>query len=127
MNAAKPANPLMNQSLDLARGIQEQGGGAFAPFCDAASAFRSRPAPPVTLTLAPDHTVTIDESGITVRYRGAETHTGTAGAGGLVSLPIRHTPLDVSRPVEMRRHFIQFFMWMPTGPRILRRGRWGGF
>ena len=114
LNAATPANPLMSQSLDLARRIQQQFGGAAAPFCEAARAVRSRPAPPATLTLAPDHTVTIDESGMTVRYRGAEKHAGTAAAAGLVALPIRHTPLDVSRPVEMRRHFIQSFMWMPN-------------
>jgi hypothetical protein len=113
LNAAKPANPLMNQSLDLARSIQDQFGGAAAAVCDAASAFRSRPAPPTTFTLAPDHWVTIDENGATVGYMGAEKRTDMGGGGGLVALPIRHTPLDVSRPVDARRHFIQFFLWLP--------------
>jgi hypothetical protein len=113
LNAAKPANPLMNQSLDLVRSIQDQFGGAAAALCDAASAFRSRPAPPTTFTLAPDHWVTIDENGATVGYMGAEKRTDMGGGGGLVALPIRHTPLDVSRPVDTRRHFIQFFLWLP--------------
>jgi hypothetical protein len=113
LNAATPTNPLMNQSLDLARSFQDQFGGAAAALCDAASAFRSRPAPPTTLTLAPDHWITIDENGATVRYQGAEKRTYMGGGGGLVALPIRHTPLDVSRPVETRRHFIQFFLWLP--------------
>jgi hypothetical protein len=114
LNAATPANPLMTQSLDLARAIQEQSGGAAAAFCDAAAAFRSRPAPPTTFTLGPDHRVTIDENGATVSYKDAEKHTNFGGGGGLVALPVRHTAVDVSRPQDARRHFIQFFLWVPN-------------
>jgi hypothetical protein len=114
LNAATPANPLMNQSLDLARRIGEQFGGAAAAFCDAASAFRSPPPPPTTFTLAQDHWITIDENGATVGYMGAEKHINMGGSAGLVALPIRHTPVDVLRPVAVRRHFIQSFLWMPS-------------
>jgi hypothetical protein len=114
LNAATPSNPLMNQALDLARSLQEQYGGKAAAFCDAASAFRSRALPPKTFTLAQDHWVTIDENGATVGHMGHEKRTYMGGSGGLVSLPIRHTPLDVTRPIETRRHFIQGFLWMPS-------------
>jgi hypothetical protein len=114
LNAAKPANPLMSQSLDLARSLQEHFGGAAAAFCDAASTFRSDPAPPRTFTLAQDHWVTIDENGATVGYMGIEKRTYMGGGAGLVALPIRHTPVDVSRPVSARRHFIQSLLWMPS-------------
>jgi len=35
------------------------------------------------------------------------------GGVGFEYLPIRHTQLDVSRPVAARRHFIEFFTWFP--------------
>jgi hypothetical protein len=113
LNAAKPGNPLAGQAVDLARVIQGPSGGRFAEFCDAASASHSSPAPPRSFTLAPDHVVTIDEYGATVRYRGSEKRTGMGGFAGLVALPLRYTPVAISRPVEGRRHFIQYFLWMP--------------
>jgi hypothetical protein len=113
LSAATAANPLMNQSLDLARELQEQYSGKAAAFCEAASISPSRPRPPRTFALAPDHWVTIDETGTTVGYMGAEKRTHGGGAAGLVALP-RHTPMDVTRPVEARRHFIQSFLWLPS-------------
>ena len=32
----------------------------------------------------------------------------------MIYLPPRYTPLNVSQPAEMRRHFIQVFAWMPN-------------
>jgi hypothetical protein len=114
LSAATPTNPLMSQSLDLSRAIQEEFRGKAADLCEASSRFPSRPAPPRTFTLAQDHWVTIDETGATVGYMGAEKRMRMGGGAGLVALPIRHTPLDVSRPVEARRHFIQSFLWVPS-------------
>src|SRR5262245_19945433 len=104
----------MTVSRDLALAIQDQDGPAFAALCNAAAAFRSEPQPPTTFTLAPDHRITIDENGATVWYGGEERHVRMSGSDGLIALPIRHTPLDVTRPVPTRRHFIQFFLWVPS-------------
>jgi len=85
LRAAKATNPLMAQSLALA-----------------------------TFTLGVDHWVRIDRTGLTVGYKGAERTTGSNWGGpGWVFLPTRHTQLDVTRPIETRRHFIEFFIWIP--------------
>jgi hypothetical protein len=114
LSAASPANPLMNQSLGRVRDIQEQFGGPAAAYCDAASAFRTPAEPPRTFRLAEDHSLTIDENGAAISYLGREKRVNFGGAGGVVALPILYTPLDVSRPVDARRHFIQSFLWLPS-------------
>lgn len=51
-----------------------------------------------------------------------------SGIGGAdwMYLPVRHTALDVTRPVQTRRHFIEFFIWIPyTDHRIGDRPMWG--
>lgn len=112
LNAAKPGSPLAAAALDLARSIEGPSGGVIAEFCEVARTSRSSPMPPRTFTLAPGHMVTIDEHLVTVKYRGAEKSTGT-GFAGMVALPIRYTPIEIARPVQGLRHFIQFFHWMP--------------
>jgi hypothetical protein len=111
--AASAANPFMNQSLGLARALQEQT-PELAQFCTPMSADDYRGLPSVSFALAPDHRITIDRSGATITYRGtqAQTHMEMAGAGW-VYLPPRHTELVVSHPVTATRHFIQFFVWWP--------------
>jgi hypothetical protein len=70
---------------------------------------------PASFALAPDHWVRIDRSGLTVGYKGAQkTATTALGGPGWVYLPIRHSYADVTRPIETRRHFIEFFMWIPS-------------
>jgi hypothetical protein len=113
LNSAKPGNALRTQALDLARSIYEQFGRQAAESCEVAAAFPTPPAPPVTLTLAPQHTVTINATRITVSYHGEEKHTYTGGGAGFVGLAPRYTPVDVLRPTEARRHFIQFLSWAP--------------
>jgi hypothetical protein len=118
LSAAKPANPLMNQSLELAQSMQLQWSGPFAGhLCSLAIADRWRDAPSASFTVGPGHSVTIDETGATVFYNGTQTHTTMARGGpGFVPFPIVHTQLDVSRPMAVRRHFIQFFNWSPYRP-----------
>jgi len=113
LNAAKPGNPLSGQALDLARLIGDQFGGRAAQTCEAAAAINPRVAPARTLTLGPSHTVTFDETVTTVSYQGVEKKTFHGGASGVVPLSTQHTPIDVSRPIETRRHFIQAFIWEP--------------
>ena len=35
---------------------------------------------------------------------------------GMVAVPARYTPLEVSSPIRARRHFIQSFFWSPDLP-----------
>jgi hypothetical protein len=117
LSAAKPANPLMSESLELAQFIQAQSGPFGAHRCSSASADRWRDPPSVSFTVGPGHSVTIDDRGATVLYNGTQTHTTMQmGGPGFVHLPTRHTQVDVSRPVDARRHFIQSFIWSPYRP-----------
>jgi hypothetical protein len=111
--AASAANPFMNQSLGLARALQEQS-PELAQFCTPMSADDYGSFPSVSFDLAPDHRITIDRSGATITYRGtqAQTHMEIAGTGW-VYLPPRHTEIIVSYPVIATRHFIQFSVWWP--------------
>jgi hypothetical protein len=117
LSAATPANPLMGQSLELAQFIQAQLGPFGARRCSSASADRWRDPPSASFTLEPGHSVTFDEGGVTVLYNGTQTHTTMQmGGPGFVHLPARQTQVNVSRPVEARRLFIQFFIWSPYRP-----------
>ncbi len=104
----------MNQSSDLARLIQFEYGPMAAQLCTSASILGWREAPSGVFTLAHDHSLTIDQTGATVVYKGTPNHTGMdMGGPGFVYLPIRLTQLATSRPVDTRRHFIEFFFWQP--------------
>ena len=73
--------------------------------------------PATSITLAPGYSITIDDTGATVSYNGAQFHAALRLEGpGFIHLPIRYTPIDVSRPAATRRHFIQFFVWAPARP-----------
>lgn len=114
LRAATPTNPLLTQSLALAQMIHLD-----SPFmrdqCFAASVGTWHEPPAATFTLGRDHWVRIDQAGFVVGYRGTQKPAAmTMGGLGWVFLPIRHTQLDVSRPVMVRRHFIEFFIWMPA-------------
>lgn len=125
LDAAKPANPLMEQSSQLSNSMLEESGPAASQFCVKGATWPDWPT--VTFTLGPNHSIVIKETSITVTYNGTEGRTMTGGLPGLVPLPARYTPLDVTRPVAARRHFIQYFMWVPDaagGPTSWSLG-WG--
>ncbi len=115
-NAANAAHPFAHQSLVLADLLAEPLSHLPRPWneaCDANADVWREPSP-ASFTLGPDHRVTIDQAGVTVSYRGAEKRAnGSFGGPGFVFLPVRYTPVDVSRPLNMRRHFLQYLFWTP--------------
>lgn len=113
LDAAKPTNPLMPQALALAEQIHENN-RFMRNSCFAASENGWSDPPAAVFTLRPDHWVRIDQMGFTVGYKGSQKRAAmTMGGTGWMFLPIRHTRLDVSGPTQTRRHFIEFFVWMP--------------
>jgi len=60
--------------------------------------------------------VTMTEAGTTVSYNGTESRVMWGLFPGMVGVPARYTPLEVSSPVRARRHFIQSFFWSPDRP-----------
>lgn len=112
LTAATPANPLLSQALALAQAIHMDQ-PAIRDLCSAASTSWRDP-PAASFTLGPNHSVRIDHEGFVVTYKGTQKQAVmTMGGPGWVYLPTRHTPLEVSHPVAVRRHFIEFFTWMP--------------
>jgi hypothetical protein len=113
LRAATSKNPLLSQSLVLAQLIHRD----LPPvrdLCAAASSYAWQDPPARSFTLGQDHWARLGREGFVVGYKGAqETAAITMGGPGWAYVLIRHTPLDVSRPVAMRRHFIEFFFWLP--------------
>jgi len=65
--------------------------------------------------LGPEHSVTFNDTLLTVSYNGEQLAALRIEWGpGLRFLPIRHTALDVSTPAGTRRDFIEFFVWTPV-------------
>jgi hypothetical protein len=114
LSASTPANPLMNQALELVRTFQEQSVRASVQLCTPIRADDYGQLPSASFDLGPDHRITMDRSGATISYRGTQgqAHWDMGGAGW-VFLPPQHVELIVSRPVTATRHFILFFVWWP--------------
>jgi len=127
LSASTPANPLMNQALELVRTFQEQSVRASVQLCTPIRADDYGQLPSASFDLGPDHRITMDRSGATISYRGTQgqAHWDMGGAGW-VFLPPQHVELIVSRPVTATRHFILFFVWWPRPP-TARCGLWGGY
>jgi len=117
-SAASPASPLMPQALEIVQAIGESWARApaAAAVCAPVNALPWGEASPASFTLGAGHWVRIDATGTTIGFEGAEHRTGASGGPGIVYLPIQYTPVDVSSPVAMRRHFIQTFVWHRNGP-----------
>jgi hypothetical protein len=114
LRAAVPENPFRSQALALAAEIH-QDVPVIREMCVKASAYGWRDPPLTSLTLGPNHHVTIDEAGFNVEFEGTVKRVSTdLGGPGWVYLPIRHTQVDVTRPFESRRDFIEFFVWTPS-------------
>lgn len=71
---------------------------------------------PVTFMLEPGHWISIDLDAATITYDGRENRVDLGLAhSGAVFLPVEHTELRFGPSLSIRRHFIEFFTWMPGG------------
>jgi|SRR5262245_17872787 len=113
LRAAVPSNPLASQSRTLAANFQELA-PVMSTMCTEASLWPWGAPVPTRVTLASDRWVVIDPAGATVGYQGQERRTPLGlGGPGYISLPLRHTTLQVTAPAEGRRDFIELFNWHP--------------
>lgn len=114
LKAARADTPFTSQSLALADAINPDN-LVLRNLCAEASGERWNGPVPASFTLATDHWVRVDRLGVTVGYQGAQkTASRALGGPGWVNLPIRYSYADVTRPTETRRHFVEFFMWVPA-------------
>jgi Sel1 repeat len=116
-----PSNELFNQqAMSLARHFFfARGKDAYAE-CDLlANVGFDHGFEPVTFTLEPGHSISIDVQGATIVYEGREKRLDRGwlgfGAPGAKFLPARHTALETRRPIPERRHFIELFTWLSEG------------
>jgi hypothetical protein len=117
LRAAVPENPFAAQSLTLAKAIHQDHPLAIEE-CTIARNFRWNRPSDAKFTLATDHWVRIDADALVVGYQGTQKSVPILSGAGWVFLPTRHTQVDATRPVEIRRHFIEYFVWLP--PRASR-------
>ena len=103
--SATPSNPFMEQSSAAAGMMQQIGGG---PGCSMPLATAPKP---TSFTLASDYTVDVRPYELVVHYHGADKTEPIMAIPGSVSLPVRYSPLDVTRPAAARRHFVEQLMW----------------
>ncbi len=112
LRAAVPENPFSAQSLRLAKAIHNDRPLGIEE-CTMVRDFRWNRPSAATFTLASDHWVRIDSNELVVGYQGAQKSVAILSGAGWVFLSTRHTPVEVTRPVETRRHFIEYFVWIP--------------
>ena len=113
LRASVPTNPFSSQSLVLARAIHQDHPLGHSE-CIAASLNSWNEPPAAMFSLASDHWVRIDSAGFVVGYDGAQKPVATTlGGVGWVFLPTRLTQVDVTQPVNARRQFIEFLIWIP--------------
>lgn len=118
-SAASPASPLTRQALDIVQTIGESWAAApaAAAVCAPVNILPWVEASPASFTLGAGHWIRIDAASTTIGFEGAEHRTAASRSGpGIVYLPIQYTPVDVSSPLAIRRHFIQSFVWHRNAP-----------
>ena len=118
-SAAAATSPLASLSHEIFQRIAGSyaGAPASASVCAPANTLPWGDASPVSFALGAGHWVRIDAASTTIGFEGAEHRTSASRSGpGIVYLPIQYTPVDVSSPATMRRHFIQSFVWHRNSP-----------
>ena len=110
--AAQQSLPLL-QALPLGRDDRDAA-PAFADECRTAPGHAWRTPDPVAFTLEAGQQVTLDGSVLRVDFEGRNFWMRMGWGPDVWFLPVRHTALDVLKPVPGRRHFIEFFVWTPV-------------
>ena len=111
LRASRQPGPFSEQAAALAATLRDQLGGAAPMLCVAEEQWQG--GPPRRFDLGPDHRIVFADTSITVTYGDREQRTSILLPPNLPLLPIQRTELTVTRPVAARRHFFQWFGWMP--------------
>jgi hypothetical protein len=110
MKVAASDQPFSVQSAALAGSLREQF-GVGADLCVGDERWQG--GPPQSFLLGPEHRVVLADTSITVTYRDQDERMLQQLPARAVFLPVRHTPLAVTRPLAARRDFFQLFHWRP--------------
>ena len=111
LGAATRANPFAEQSAAIAESMREELRGGASLLCVANEGWQG--GPPQSFHLGPEHRIVFTDTSLSVTYADKEQRTFLLKPPGAAFLPIQYTPLAVTRPIAARRHFFQWFQWMP--------------
>ncbi len=111
LRAAQQPTPFAGQSAAIAAVIRDQLGPLASMLCIEHEGWQG--GPPQSFALGPEHRIVFTDTGVRVTYNEQEQTTMMPPAPGIAFLPIEYTPLNVTRPTAARRHFFQWFAWMP--------------
>ena len=115
LRSASREHPFATQSAALAGYFRDQYGDGASLICPANETFRG--GPPQTILLGSEHQITFTDTSVVLVYGEQETRTLWKWPPEAVILPIRYTPVDVTKPLSAKRHFLQLFQWMPDESR----------
>ena len=110
LRAAKQEGPFAEQSAALAFAIRDELGNAATLMCIADESWQG--GPPQSFVLGPEHRIVFTDTSITITHGDEEQRMSVIMPSGDV-LKVVYAPIDVTRPVTVRRHFFQFFGWFP--------------
>jgi hypothetical protein len=111
LQSAAQVHPFSEQSAAMAAVMREQLHGLASLLCNPGDRWQG--ASPQSFVLGPDHRVVFADTSISVIYGDQKQRVGFMVPAAAIPLPFQHTPLDVTRPVVARRHFFQWYAWMP--------------
>lgn len=111
LRAAQQPNPFAEQSAAIAAVIRNQLGPGASLMCVEHEGWQG--GPPQSFVLGPEHRIVFTDTSVRVTDNEQEQATMMLLPPGIAFLPIEYTPLNVTRPTAARRHFFQWFVWMP--------------
>jgi len=111
LRAGMREQPFSGQSAAIAAYMRDQLGGGASLLCVADERWRG--GPPQSFDLGPGHRIVFTDTSVRVTHGEREQQTSILLPAGAAFLPVQYTPLDITRPREARRHFIQWFYWKP--------------
>lgn len=109
LRSAAYAHPFAEQSAAIAANMQQQLGDGASMLCVANERWQG--GPPLSFDFGPGHRIVFADTSVTVTHGEQEQRGLIFVTPGAV---IQYTPIDVKRPAASRRHFFQWFQWMPA-------------
>lgn len=107
-NSVRDVHPFAEQSAALATFLRNQVGDAL---CVVNETWQG--GPPQSFVLGPGHRIVFADTSISVTHGDREQRTMLVLPVAALYLPIKYTTLDVTRPIASRRHFFEWFAWVP--------------
>lgn len=115
LRSSSREHPFAQQSATIAQYFREQYGEAASLICPENETFRG--GPPQTISLGPERQITFSDTSVVFVHGGQETRTLWKWPPEAIILPVQYTPVEVTKPISTKRHFLQLFEWIPDESR----------